>query len=186
MFIKHSNTEKSQVQGQYLGPQPGTEVLPPFVTHFNTPLSSSTGTVKRCHTGRKEEPWVYDSKLSTPVTHGGSTSHPKEKSKLVKTAQSFTFLCLKLVSKSGYCFKNWVNTQIISTQNFSPVLQHFHAPEAATPGNCSAPRSELLANTGKGQAAKPTTNAKSGINQQLESEGFTLPCWGLSHLLLLL
>lgn len=76
--------------------------------------------------------------------------------------------------------------QIITTQNFSAVLQRFHSPEEATPSVCSATSSGKLANTGKGQAAKPTTNAKSSINQQFESEGFTLPFWGLGHLLLLL
>lgn len=65
--------------------------------------------------------------------------------------------------------------QVITTQNFSAVLQHFHTPEEVNPGNCSASHSGKLANTDKGQAAKPTTNAKSSINQQFESEGFTLP-----------
>lgn len=78
-----------------------------------------------------------------------------------------------------------MKTQIITTQNVNAVLEHFHIPGKVNPGNWSSPSSRELANTGKGQAAKPTTTAKSSINQQFESEGFTLPFWGLCNLLLL-
>lgn len=75
--------------------------------------------------------------------------------------------------------------QIITNQNFSAMAKHFPTPKKKIqdPVHLQVAGSWQ---TSKGQAAKPTTIAKSSINQQFESEGFMLLFWGLSHLLLLL
>lgn len=63
--------------------------------------------------------------------------------------------------------------QIITNQNFSAMAKPFPTPKKANPGPVHLQVAGSW-QTSKGQAAKPTTTAKSSINQQFESEGFML------------
>lgn len=96
----------------------------------------------------------------------------KKKKKYVRSHDCFLY---NQLSKSGCWLKGiLIKIQDVATQKFSAVVQYFHTGEEMDPSNCSALSNGKLANTGQGQAAKPTTNAQSGINQHSES-GFTLP-----------